>query len=59
MAIFQSSYEENKAIGEFKIPEFGTYFEWAKQVVDAGLRGVNSGLEAMFDDVYFQKEWIK
>jgi guanosine-3',5'-bis(diphosphate) 3'-pyrophosphohydrolase len=35
------------------------YFYWAKEVVDAGLRGINPGLEAMFDDVYFQKEWIK
>ena len=34
------------------------YFEWAKQVVDAGLRGGNPSLEAMFDDVYFQKQWI-
>ena len=35
------------------------YFEWSKEVVDVGLRGINPGLEAMFDDVYFQKEWIK
>ena len=28
MAIFQSSYNDNKAIGGFKIPEFGTYFEY-------------------------------
>jgi hypothetical protein len=28
MSIFQSSYEENKAIGEFRIPEFDTYFEY-------------------------------
>lgn len=34
------------------------YFEWAKQVVDAGLRGINPSLEAMFNDVYFQKQWI-
>mgnify|MGYP000328966582 CR=1 FL=1 len=35
------------------------YFYWAKEVVDAGLRGINPSLEAMFNDVYFQKEWIK
>ena len=35
------------------------YFYWAKEVVDEGLRGINSGLELMFDDTYFQKEWIK
>ncbi len=29
------------------------YFEWAKQVVD-GLRGSNSALETVFDDIYTQ-----
>ena len=31
------------------------YFEWAKEVVDAGLRGINPSLEAMFNDLYHQK----
>jgi len=34
------------------------YFEWSKEVVDAGLRGINPGLEAMFNDTYFQKQWL-
>jgi guanosine-3',5'-bis(diphosphate) 3'-pyrophosphohydrolase len=28
------------------------YFDWARRVVDAGLRGVNPALEALFDAVY-------
>jgi guanosine-3',5'-bis(diphosphate) 3'-pyrophosphohydrolase len=35
------------------------YFSWAKQVVDAGLRNVNPALEVVFNDVYFQKQFIK
>ena len=34
------------------------YFYWSKEVVDAGLRGLNPSLEAMFNDVYFQKQWL-
>lgn len=30
------------------------YFEWARSVVDAGLRGVNAALEALFDAAYAQ-----
>jgi guanosine-3',5'-bis(diphosphate) 3'-pyrophosphohydrolase len=48
----------NPAIGWDKERKLA-YFEWSREVVDAGLRGVNSGLEAMFNDVYFQREWIK
>ena len=28
MAIFQSSYDENKAIGEFRLLNYNTYFEY-------------------------------
>lgn len=31
------------------------YFEWAKAVVDAGLRGVHDELEVLFDDAYGMK----
>lgn len=34
------------------------YFEWAKEVVDAGLRGINDDLEALFETTYLQKEWL-
>ena len=35
------------------------YFYWSKDVVDAGLRGINPNLEAMFDDVYHQKLFME
>lgn len=28
------------------------YFVWSKKVVDAGLRGIDSGLEKLFDETY-------
>ena len=31
------------------------YFEWAKAVVDAGLRGIHDELEAFFDEAYSKK----
>ena len=31
------------------------YFEWAKAVVDAGLRDVHDELEALFDEAYGMK----
>jgi len=34
------------------------YFEWSKEVIDAGLRGINSELEYKFDKVYQQKELL-
>lgn len=34
------------------------YFDWSKEVVDAGLRGNNPNLESMFDDVYSMKKMI-
>lgn len=30
------------------------YFDWAKEVID-GLRGMHTGLEEVFDDVYLQR----
>jgi guanosine-3',5'-bis(diphosphate) 3'-pyrophosphohydrolase len=34
------------------------YFDWAKRVFDAGLSGINSQLEVLFCDVYYQKHFL-
>ena len=44
---------------DWKLERKIKYFEWAKEVIDSGLRGVNPALELMFDDIYNQMVYIR
>ncbi len=44
--------------GDWSVERKKAYFDWAKEVVDAGLRGVNPGLEEMFDDLYQKGQYL-
>jgi hypothetical protein len=46
MSMFLGSYEENKAIGEFVLPEYKTHFEYrisTGDVVGQGTWGIDNG----------------